>query len=60
MSHILKFLEWLVPFMPSQRERDEAYLAEAQNLADLERRMHEIQAKGRHAASDVPLGLGLW
>jgi hypothetical protein len=46
--------------MPSQRERDEAYLAEAQNLADLERRIRDIEARGRHAISDVPFGLGLW
>lgn len=60
MSNFLKLLKTLVPFVPSQRERDETYLAEAQNLADLEQRIREIEAKGRHATSDVPFGLGLW
>jgi|SoiMetStandDraft_5_1073268.scaffolds.fasta_scaffold672276_1 hypothetical protein len=60
MSDFLEFLKKLAPVMPSQRERDEAYLAEAQNLADLERRIRDIEARGRHAISDVPFGLGLW
>jgi len=60
MSDFLKFLKTLVPVMPSQRERDEAYLAESQNLADLERRIRDIEGRGRHAGSDVPFGLGLW
>ena len=59
MSNLLKLLKTLVPTMPSQRERDESYLAEAQNLADLEQRIREIEAKGRHASSDMPFGLGL-
>ena len=60
MSDFFQLLKTLVPVMPSQRDRDEAYLAEAQNLADLERRMREIEARGGHAISDVPFGLGLW
>jgi len=60
MSDFIRLLKTLVPVMPSQRERDEAYLAEAQNLADLERRMRELEATGGHAISDAPFGLGLW
>lgn len=60
MSNFLKLLKGLVPFMPSQRESDETYLAEALDIADLERRIREIEARGRHATSDVPFGLGLW
>jgi len=60
MSDFLKLLKTLMPAMPSQRECDEAYLAEAQNLADLEQRIRDIEARGRHAISDVPFGLGLW
>lgn len=60
MSNFLNLLKGLVPFMPSQRERDETYLAEALDVADLERRIREIEARGHHATSDVPLGLGLW
>jgi hypothetical protein len=46
--------------MQSQRERDEAYLAEALDIYDLERRLREIDARGRHATSDVAFGFGLW
>ena len=60
MSNFLRLLKALVPSMPTQRERDEAYLAEALDIYDLERRMREIDARGRHPTSDVALGLGLW
>lgn len=60
MSNFLDFLRTLVPFMQSQRERDETYLAEALDIYDLERRMRQLEARGRHASSDVPFGLGLW
>ena len=60
MSNFLKLLKALVPFLQSQRERDETYLAEALDLDDLERRVRKIEARGRHATSEVPLGLGQW
>jgi hypothetical protein len=60
MSNFLRLLKALVPSMPSQRERDEAYLAEALDIYDLERRLREIDARGRHATSDVAFGFGLW
>ena len=47
MSNLLSFLKALVPSMQSQRERDEAYLAEALDIYDLERRLREIDARGR-------------
>ena len=50
----------LVFFMRSQRERDESYLAEAMDLYDLERRIRQVEARGREATSDAPLRLGLW
>lgn len=53
MSSFLKLLKALVPFMQSQLERDETYLAEALDLVDLERRVRVLEAKGRHATSDV-------
>ena len=34
--------------------------AEALDIYDLERRMREIDARGRHPTSDVALGFGLW
>ena len=45
--------------MQSQRERDDAYLAEAMDIDDLERRLRELDARGRHTG-DVAFGLGLW
>ena len=60
MLNFLKLLKALIPSLPTQRERDEAYLAEALDVYDLERRMREIDARGRHATSEVALGLGLW
>jgi len=60
MSNFVDFLRTLVPFMRSQGERDESYLAEALDLYDLERRIRQFEARGRHARSDVPLGPGLW
>ena len=60
MTNFLGFLRTLVPFMRSQRERDETYLAEAMDLYELERRIRQVEARGREARSDVPLGLGLW
>ena len=60
MLNFLSLLKALVPSMPMQRERDEAYLAEALDIYDLERRMREIDAKGRHPTGDFALGFGLW
>jgi hypothetical protein len=60
MSNFLDFLRTLVPFMRSQRERDETYLAEAMDLYDLERRIRQVEAKGRQASGEVPIGLGFW
>jgi len=60
MSHFVDFLRTLVPFMRSQRDRDETYLAEAMDLYDLERRIRQVEARGREATSDAPLRLGLW
>jgi hypothetical protein len=60
MSYFIKLLKALMSLTPSQRERDESYLAEALDVADLERRIREIEARGRHATSDVPFVLGLW
>lgn len=57
MSKFLDFLGTMVPFIRPQRERDETYLAEALDLYDLERRIRQVEARGREARSDVPLGL---
>ena len=52
--------EWLrlddmVPSIQLQHECDEAYLAEAEDVCDLERRMRRIDARGRDAASPFAL-----
>jgi Protein of unknown function (DUF3563) len=59
MLNFFKLFKALLPSTQSQRERDEAYLAEAMDIDDLERRLREIDARGRHT-SDVAFGLGLW
>lgn len=60
MPNFLKLLKALIPSIPTERDRDEAYLAEAQNIADLERRIREVEARGRRVSSDVAFSLGLW
>jgi Protein of unknown function (DUF3563) len=47
MKSLLEILKSLVPHVESQRERDEAYLAGAVDIQDLERRMREIDQRGR-------------
>jgi hypothetical protein len=60
MSNLLERLKTLVPSVPTDRDRDEAYLAEALDVGDLERRIREMEQRGHHADSDVPFGFGLW
>ena len=59
MSNFLKLLKALVPSMRAEHERDEAYLAEAMDIYELERRTREIDAKGRLPTCAVAFGLGL-
>ena len=59
MSHLLSILRSVLPTIESQAERDEAYLAAAVDLRDLERRMREIDQRGRTAANDLTFSLGL-
>lgn len=57
MSHLVELIKTLVPHVPSQQERDEAYLSEAVDIFDVERRMWEIDH--RSAPSGVqPNALG--
>jgi hypothetical protein len=39
--------------IPTQAEQNEAYLDESVDLCDLERRLHEVEARGR-ADTDAP------
>ena len=57
MSHLLSLLRSVLPSIESQAERDEAYLAAAVDLHDLERRMREVDGRGRHGASPIASGL---
>jgi len=59
MSAVLNFLEFLFPSIQTQRERDDAYLAEAVDIYDLERRMREIDQRGRQFPVNGP-SLGLY
>jgi hypothetical protein len=57
MTPIYSFLKRLLPTIESQQERDEAYLAEAVDLHDLERRMRTIDERGRRGPASVALAL---
>jgi hypothetical protein len=55
MSSLLQLLQSLLPTVESQSERDEAYLAEAIDIHDLERRMRSIEQRGRDGGIAVGL-----
>ena len=57
MTTLLKFLKSLRPTVESQQERDDAYMAAAVDIHDLERRMREIDARGRQNWSPIAHGL---
>jgi len=55
---LLQALKSLLPSIESQTERDEAYLAGSVDIYDLERRMREVDERGRSpAAAGIALGL---
>jgi hypothetical protein len=57
MSNLLSLLRSVLPTIESQADRDEAYLAAAVDLRDLERRMREIDDRGRADLSPIASGL---
>lgn len=59
MSKLLGLIKALLRLIPSQHERDEAYLAHAVDICDVERRLREIEARDRNASGDITLGFGL-
>lgn len=59
MSKIFGLIKAFLPTMTSQHERDEAYLAEAVDIYDLERRMREIDSRARNSSCEPPFSLGL-
>jgi Protein of unknown function (DUF3563) len=57
MNTLLNLLKSLLPDIETQRERDEAYIADAVDIYDLERRMREVDDRGRHHWSPIEHGL---
>lgn len=57
MTTLLNILKSLRPSIESQQERDAAYMAGAVDLNDLERRMREVDARGRTNWSPIAYGL---
>ena len=57
MTKLMNLLKSLLPTVESQKERDEAYMADAVDIYDLERRMREIDARGRENWSPIVHGL---
>lgn len=57
MSSLLSFLHAMLPSIESQAERDEAYLARAVDIHDLERRMRDIDDRARGRDSGITVGL---
>lgn len=52
MSPIVGLIKALVPHFPTQQELDEAYLNQAVDIYDVERRMAEIDHRMAAPASD--------
>ena len=59
MSKLLGLFQAMLPEIEPQQSRDQAYLAESVDIYDLERRMREIDQRGRTAANDLTFSLGL-
>ena len=59
MSKFQQFLKALIPSIESEAERNEAYLSEAVDLYDLERRMEVIERQGREIHPAVTFAQGL-
>jgi hypothetical protein len=54
MSKLLSVLKSLLPTLESQAERDNAYLADAVDIYDLERRMREVDQRIRYTGGPGP------
>ncbi len=57
MTKLLNFLKSLLPSIESQTQRDEAYMAGAVDIYALERRMREVDERGRKNWSPITHGL---
>jgi Protein of unknown function (DUF3563) len=54
MSHLVALIKSLFPHVPSQKERDVAYLNQSTDIYDIERRMQEIDSRRRHTFGLTP------
>jgi hypothetical protein len=59
MPKFIEFLKNLIPSIEPPSARDEAYLAEAVDIYDLERRMEEIDRRSRSAQPALTFAQGL-
>jgi len=59
MSKFTAFLNALLAAKNVPHDRDKAYLAEAADIYDLERRMREIDVRDRNASPELASSLGL-
>jgi hypothetical protein len=59
VSTLLGLLKALVPSIETGPVRDEAYLADAVDICDLERRMRELDRRARGVSQDLVFSLGL-
>lgn len=53
MFQLLKLLASLVPSIPTQQQRDEAYLNQATDIYDVERRIAEIDHRAAHGTGQL-------
>jgi hypothetical protein len=58
MTKLLEFIKTLIPRLEPQRVLDEAYLAKSVDIHDLERRMRELEQRGRDATQGLACSLG--
>jgi len=59
VSKLFGLIQAMLPEIEPQQARDQAYLAQSVDIYDLERRMREIEHRGRSAAPDLTFSLGL-
>ena len=57
MSKLFGLIQAILPEIEPRQARDEAYLAQSVDIYDLERRMREIDGRGRLEASPIASGL---
>lgn len=57
MNTLLSFLKSFLPTLATEQEREDAYLAAAVDVCDLERRMRQVDESGRRRWSPIACGL---